>query len=82
MKILNGAGMTPGELTARLKGLDDSELIAQELVQKGALHALETLRARRLPLDQMIESVERYARLISDECRRRGVAVADELEIS
>lgn len=82
MKIVNEARMSDRQIARMLRGLDDSQLIAQELVQKGALHALVTLRSTRQPLADMIGSCERLARLISAECRRRQIPVVDDLEVS
>lgn len=82
MKISDGAGKPDRVIRRELRDLTDAELIAQELVQKGALHALETARATAHPIDALIASVEHVAQLISEECRRRELPTVDELEVS
>ena len=81
MKIFNAAPVTDEKLKAELDRLSDAELVLQEIAQKAALHALQTVRHSPYPLDALIASVEHFGAVISAECRRRGVAVVDTLEI-
>jgi hypothetical protein len=64
----------------RLQTLPDADLIAQELVQKGALHAIETLLRWGVTHSQaeaMKESLTAYASAISEECVRRKLPIVD-----
>lgn len=62
-----------------LKG-DDGAVQAQELVQKGAIHALETLQAIGVTEEHaqaMLTSARELGREITAECKRRGLAIVD-----
>lgn len=80
--IENGAGQSEEEVRAFLRGLDDGNLLGQELVQKGSMHAirfiLETPGDARKLAEQMRESLRWHAMLISEECARRGLPVVAE----
>lgn len=64
----------------RLKTMIDGELIGQELVQKGAMHAVQTLLRIGVTEENakaMLESLSQYGQVISAECRRRGLPVVE-----
>lgn len=71
--IENGAG--PDELRAALRSMPDEVLIAQSLVQQGAVHALSWLISNGCTEQQacaMLASLRTNADLIRREAARRG----------
>jgi len=80
--IVNWSGKSEGELRAYFRGLDNGNLLAQELTQKGAMHAvrfiLEQNDDARAIAVEMRESLRWHAMLISEECARRGLTVVAE----
>lgn len=80
--IKNVAGQSEAEIRAHLRSVDDGNLIAQEMTQKGAMHAvrfiLETPGDARELAEQMRDSLRWYAMIISEECARRGLPVVAE----
>lgn len=81
-KIENIADRSEAEIRAYFRGLDDGGLIAQEMTQKGAMHAvrfiLDTPGDARELAEQMRESLRWHAMIISEECARRGLPVVAE----
>lgn len=60
-----------------LANLSDNELLAQEIVQKGAIHALDyLLRAGCTEKNcrEMLRSAKSNAEIISEQARQRGLA--------
>jgi hypothetical protein len=75
----------PDELRAELRKMDDGGVLAQELVQKGAMHAVRFLSEELAGgsdmagiLKQMRESLRQSAMVVSEECARRGLPVIRE----
>lgn len=63
-----------------LKNMDDATLIGQELVQKGAIHALQFLKVEGCTperLEQMLESTLELAQCVTEEAARRGLPVIE-----
>lgn len=61
----------------QLAQMDDATLLAQELVQKGALHALEhiiEIGAREESVQEMHENVIEISHFVSDELQKRAMA--------
>lgn len=80
MQIVNAAEMTGEQLERHLKTLDKAELLAQEITQKSAMHAINTLLrigCTESHARQMLRSLESFGTLISAECRTRGLATVD-----
>jgi hypothetical protein len=72
--------VTADDVRSLVREMSHVELLAQEITQKAALHALVELRRRGITeanVRAMIESLSRMARIISAECKRRGVATVD-----
>lgn len=66
------------QAAAEIAQLEDANLQAQELVQKGALHAMRTLMAigpTAKNAQDMLNSLEVYALIIQAECFKRGLTV-------
>lgn len=66
-----------------LKKMTDGEIIAQEIVQKGAVYALRRLLTDGCTPERCSELLDQASRLalhIQDECRKRGVPTVDWLE--
>jgi hypothetical protein len=60
---------------AQVRGLDDAHLLAQEISQQGAVHAISTLLAAGCTEDNavaMLASLREAAGVIRDERKRRG----------
>jgi len=80
--IENVAYKSEAEIRAYLRGLDDGGLIAQEMTQKGAMHAirfiLQTPGDARELAKQMRDNLRWHAMIISEECARRGLPVVAE----
>lgn len=73
MKILNG---TRDHLFVRLREMDDTELLAQEILQKGCLHAVTHLLrvgVNEANANAMQRDLGEGAEAIAAECRRRGL---------
>ncbi|MCD6674870.1 MAG: hypothetical protein LT106_18710 [Burkholderiaceae bacterium] len=63
------------DIAAQLRDLDDQQLIAQELVQQGAVHAVSFLLAHgctKAVAEDMLESLRGNAAAIRAEIGRRG----------
>jgi len=78
--IENASYMSQAQMRALLAELPNHLLQAQELTQKGALHALQELDRRgcsQTTLDDMARGCRTLGALISAECKRRGLTVVD-----
>ncbi len=65
----------PRALAAALMAMDDSHLLAQSLVQQGAIHAVSFLLANgctEAAAAQMLESLRANAMAVRAEAARRG----------
>lgn len=65
--------------------MPDEELIAQDLVQQGAIHAISFLMQQGCTVDaasQMLESLRKNAQYIRDEATRRGKPLFEADQIS
>lgn len=70
----------PAQIERDMRAMDSATLQAQELVQKGAMHALKELQAMGVSeanVRLMLESLERCGKIVTAEVRRRGLAVVD-----
>lgn len=70
----------PAHVERDMRTMDDATLQAQELVQKGAIHALRELVAMGISqenVNAMLDSLEKLGRIVSAEVKRRGLAVVD-----
>lgn len=70
----------PAQVERDMRAMDDATLQAQELVQKGAIHALTELVQMGISpenVNAMLESLEKLGAIVSAECKRRGLAVVD-----
>ena len=80
--IENAGFKSETELIAHLRTLDDGNLIAQEMCQKGAMHAvrfiLENQGDARELAEQMRDSLRWHGMIISEEMARRGLSVIAE----
>lgn len=72
-------------LRAELRGMDNGQVIAQELVQKGAMHAVRFLLEEmerggdfKAVLLKMRQSLREHAMVVSEECARRHLPVVHE----
>lgn len=66
------------DLRAHCIGLSDSELLAQQLVQQGAVHALTTLISlgcNEANAAAMLASLNENDRMIADVAKARGVSL-------
>lgn len=73
--------MDHDELARLLRGMTGPELIAQHLVQRGALHALETLQQIGISpetVDQMIEGLRLATTQAETIAHARGVELVSE----
>lgn len=81
MQLVNsGASMSDEQIMVLLKGMSNNELLGQEITQKAALHVLFTLQNLGVTpanAQEMINSLNHFASMISTECKRRGLAVVD-----
>lgn len=78
--IENANGLTAEQLLQRFRDMTDGELQAQELIQKGAIHALMFLHnqgASPQLVAQMLESGQRIGSLVTAEVNRRGLVAID-----
>lgn len=69
--------MRPNDFAVMLRGLDDGQLIGQELVQQGAVHAVSFLLAHGCTKDvanDMLESLRGNAAAIRAEIDLRGAS--------
>jgi hypothetical protein len=63
-----------------IAAMDNGTLQAQELVQKGAIDALQMLQllgVDEINVNNMLHSLRRLAKIISKETKRRGLCVVD-----
>lgn len=73
--IENDHLVSPADVRARLATLPDEVLLAQDLVQQGAVHAVSWLLANgcdEISATAMLDSLSNSAALIRDEAKRRG----------
>lgn len=80
MRIENETTATLEEMRQQLRDMDDAMLQAQELVQKGALDALHRLRrfgVTEANLESMLATLTEISSVVSEETRRRGLAIVD-----
>lgn len=73
--IDNGGDVSPAAFKAEIRSMSDQHLIAQDLVQQGAVHAcsfLLTHGCTEHAARAMLESLRENARLIREEAARRG----------
>jgi hypothetical protein len=80
MKITNLAHVTPDELRKQLKAMDNGELLAQEITQKAAIHAINMLLrvgCTESKAREMLRSLETFGQHISAECVERGIGTVD-----
>lgn len=67
---------------AELRKMKDGEVLAQELCQKGAMHAVQWIlrdgEFTEQRLRAILEGLARQARWISAEARRRGLPTVDD----
>jgi hypothetical protein len=76
MTALNIAGKTDAQIREMLKALDDSELMAQDLVQQGAVNAISTLLelgCNTRKAMQMVDNLRCLAQFIREEAKSRGI---------
>jgi hypothetical protein len=73
---------TQAEYKAELLKMQDGEVLAQELCQKGAMHVVQfLLRGGDLSegyLRRVLEGLGNQAQWISAECKRRGLPSVDD----
>ena len=65
----------PSRLIAHLKAMDDSQLLAQDFVQQGAIHAighLLAIGATEANAAEMLRSLRSNAQAVRAEAARRG----------
>lgn len=65
----------PSKLASLFRELDEAHLIAQEITQQGAIHAISALLAAGCTESNaaaMLRCLRQGASAIRDECRRRG----------
>lgn len=63
------------------RGMPDQMLVAQDLVQQGAVHAISYLLQNGCTEDtatQMLASLRENARLIREEATRRGIGLFEQ----
>ena len=73
--IENEGRVSPDAFRARIADMPDEVLLAQTLVQQGAVHAVSWLLANGCTEDtaaDILASLRENARLIREEARRRG----------
>lgn len=73
--IENEGRVSPAAFRAQIGDMPDEVLLAQNLVQQGAVHAVSWLLANGCTEDtaaDMLASLRENARLIREEARRRG----------
>lgn len=82
--IENFAGKSETEYRLFMRSLDDGGLLAQELIQKGAMHVVEFLLSAPGNtydnLKKVKQSLAWHAMIISEECGRRGLPVVPHQE--
>jgi hypothetical protein len=65
----------PSELARTLRAMDDSQLLAQDFVQQGAIHAVGHLLAigcTEANASEMLRSLRHNAAAVREEAARRG----------
>jgi hypothetical protein len=75
MRIDNDGRVSPETFKAEIHSMPDSQLIAQDLVQQGAVHAISFLLNYGCTEENaadMLASLRENARLIREEAARRG----------
>lgn len=75
MHIDNEGAVSPAAFKAEIRSMPDSQLIAQDLVQQGAVHAVSFLMRHgctEQAAADMLASLRENARLIREEAARRG----------
>lgn len=74
MEIYNEAGQAPA-MAAMFRAMPDAQLLAQDLVQQGAIHAVSFLLQHGCSEQtaiEMLASLRESAGLVREEARRRG----------
>jgi hypothetical protein len=82
MWIENAGGQPLAKIRESIARLEDHELLASEISQKAAIHALTfliRLGASELNAKRMLDSMDRVGCILSEECIRRGLATVDHL---
>ena len=82
MHIVNEAGRlkTSEKVLAEFRAMSDPEILAQEIVQKGAVHALTSLLRTGVTEHNVraaLRDLEFCTSAVSAECLRRGLAVVE-----
>lgn len=75
MHIDNEGAVSPAAFKAQIASMPDSQLLAQDLVQQGAIHAVSFLLKHgctEATAADMLASLRENARLIREEATRRG----------
>lgn len=73
--IHNEDGPSPANFMTLIRQLSDSQLLAQDFVQQGAVHAISFLLrhgCNEATAGDMLASLRENARLIREEAARRG----------
>lgn len=76
MNIENAGTMDPAQLQATLAAMEEPELIAQGLVQQGAVHAISYLikvGCTEKNAAAMLASLRSQGKLVTAEAARRGL---------
>lgn len=79
MAIIENAESLEG-FKAALKQMNEGELLAQELVQQGAIHALQQLLLNGCTAElcaEMISSAMQLGEHVKEECRARNMPTVD-----
>ncbi len=80
--LTNEPGTSEAEMRAYLREMDNGQLVAQELTNKGAMHAvrfiLEATGDARQVAERMRIDLRWQAMIVSEECARRGFVVVAE----
>lgn len=80
-KIGTLACATAADSIAKFKSMSNTELVAQELVQKGAIHALEFVVSGQADALEALTGLQSIALHLRAELVARGLPVIDELDI-
>ena len=73
--IENEGVVSPAKFKAEMRSMPDEQLIGQDLVQQGAIHAVSYLLrhgCNETAAGEMLASLRENSRLIREEARRRG----------
>lgn len=81
MWIENAGGQSVATIRAKLRELEKGELMATEIAQKAAMHALATLLrigVTAANAQAMLDSLGRIASVVAEESKRRGLPITDD----